>query len=171
MVARVAGQRLGVVVDALGEGGQAGHVEEIALNRWSFVHALVGEALYEAVPPTERKRMHRSVAEALEELHPDAVAEIAHHRVEAVLEEVDVDAAVSACERAASAAASVLAFEEAETWYLRALQVLDMGGGRRPAALRAPVLPRRGPRAGWVTGGGPGGVPPSPRGGAPGRFA
>ena len=128
----VAGRNVHQLLDDLGEAARHRVVEEIGLNRWSFVHALVRETLYEGLTLGERVRLHRAAAETFERLSPDAFAEIAHHRFESARTGTDASRSVDACETAAQRAAAVLAFEDAAHWFGRALEVLE----RQPAAQR-----------------------------------
>ena len=102
------------------------------LDRFSFVHALVRQTLYECEMASRRVRMHRRVAEVLEGL-PDerrSESQLAHHFFEArhvVGGEKAAHYSIAAAERAATS----LAYEEAASHYRRALDSLEAHG---PAA-------------------------------------
>ena len=105
------------VLDSLAEAAAAGVVEEVSLSQWSFVHALLQEALDEELDPVRRTELHRRAADALE---PNgAGAWVALHRFEA-----GDPRAVEECASAGRAAAVALAYEEAADWYERALAAL-----------------------------------------------
>ena len=61
------------VLDALERACTARLVEEVAgpIGRYSFVHALTREALYDSLGATRRARLHRRVAEAIESRYVD----------------------------------------------------------------------------------------------------
>lgn len=63
------------------------------VGRFSFAHALIGRALYDAVGPTRRARLHRRVAVAMEEL---AASSTSAHLIDDYLSETAGLAAGSA---------------------------------------------------------------------------
>ncbi len=69
----VAGDDEDTVLDALERACTARLVEEVAgtIGRYSFVHALTREALYDSLGATRRARLHRRVAEAIESRYAD----------------------------------------------------------------------------------------------------
>jgi tetratricopeptide (TPR) repeat protein len=90
-----------------------------------FSHALVRDALYEAIPSRRRRELHRQAAEALER-RPAAdlgrhLAQLAHHFYEAAEDE----RARLYASQAADLAASRLAFEEAARLYGLALTMAE----------------------------------------------
>lgn len=96
-------------------------------DRRTFAHALVRSTLYEEIPTTRRLRIHRRVAEALTERAARGVPcldQLAHHSCEAA-GLGDVDAALRWSRAAAGEAFERLAYEEAASWYKRAIDVLD----------------------------------------------
>ena len=127
----------GDVVDAVEEGRRLGVVEEIGLGRWRFAHALVREAFYDGMRPSERILLHCRAGEALEDLattdRDPRTAEVASHFFEAA---TGGDGAKAAhyCALAGRDAMEMLAFEEATLQFSRALDAL---------ALQAPVDERR----------------------------
>jgi DNA-binding CsgD family transcriptional regulator len=98
-------------------------------NSLRFRHALLREAVYEALLPGERTRLHRAVALALTE-HPElgptgpghAAMELADHWWEAA----DWPEAFKASVTAADAAVAVIAMPEAHAYYERALVAGDL---------------------------------------------
>jgi DNA-binding CsgD family transcriptional regulator/tetratricopeptide (TPR) repeat protein len=97
-------------------------------NSFRFRHALLREAVYEALLPGERTRLHRAVAQALTQ-HPElgaagpghAAMELADHWWEAG----DWPEALRACAAAADAAVAVIAMPQAHANYERALAAGD----------------------------------------------
>jgi eukaryotic-like serine/threonine-protein kinase len=103
-------------------------------GRFRFVHSLVRDALYEALDPSARPRLHLDVGRGLERLHeasPAAhLAALAHHFCRASPAggaERGVDYAV----RAAEQAAALLAWEEAAAHYRLALETAELAEGPR----------------------------------------
>ena len=96
-------------------------------DRRTFAHALVRSTLYEEIPTTRRLRIHRRVAEAFAERSARGVAcldQLAHHSCEAAALG-DVEAALRWSRAAAEEAFDRLAYEEAASWYRRAIEVVD----------------------------------------------
>lgn len=97
-------------------------------NSFRFRHALLREAVYEALLPGERTRLHRAVAQALTQ-HPElgaagpghAAMELADHWWDAA----DWPEALTACAAAADAAVAVIAIPQAHANYERALAAGD----------------------------------------------
>jgi predicted ATPase/DNA-binding SARP family transcriptional activator len=92
-------------------------------SRYSFSHALIREALYEAMSAPRRARLHRRVGEALEASGERSLSALALHFTRAASLE-DAEKAVSYAIQAAEEATHVLAHEEAVEHYARALEVL-----------------------------------------------
>jgi class 3 adenylate cyclase len=115
------------LLDVLAEGIEAGALAE-AGTRYSFVHELVRETLYEDLPASRRRELHLTLGRVLEELsHPDDeqhLSEIAHHLAQAA-PLGDPDTAVEYLLRAGDRASTLLAYEEAALDYHRALELLD----------------------------------------------
>ena len=108
------------LLDLLAQACELQVIEETSLGRWAFSHALVRDELLQDLDPGERARLHQRAAEALES-HPvddtgATVAAVAHHVVEG-----GGTGALESCLRAARSAFDALAFEDAATWYERAL--------------------------------------------------
>jgi DNA-binding CsgD family transcriptional regulator len=96
-----------------------------------FSHALLRDTLREEVPVSRRLDIHRRAAEHIEAAHRDDLAhyaaELAGHWLSA-LPAGDASRAVLWAERAATAAMTSLAYEEAAQWYERALHAIRGGG-------------------------------------------
>ena len=115
------------LLDVLAEAIEAGAIVE-AGTRYSFVHELVRETLYEDVPPSRRRELHLTLGGVLEELsHADPeqhLSEIAHHLALAA-PLGDADTVVDYLVRAGDRASALLAYEEAALDYGRALELVD----------------------------------------------
>lgn len=96
---------------------------------YRFVHALIRETLYDALPAAQRVRLHRHVGEALEAVYGASaamhLAELAHHFVEAA-PGGDVEKAIAYVRRAAEQAAAIHAHEAAAQHYETALRLLPL---------------------------------------------
>lgn len=124
---------LGVVLDQLVD---AGLVTQDG-DRLEFTHALVRDAVYDALPPARRRELHRTAADLVAPARARRgaqAAERAHHLVQA-LPLVPADAVVAGAEEASRAAASMLAYEEAVAWCDRALDLVDPESPRYPDLL------------------------------------
>jgi class 3 adenylate cyclase len=104
-----------------------------APGRYSFSHALVRETLQAEVPASRRVPLHREIAEALEQVYAGELdrhlGELAHHFIEAA-PLGDVDRAVDYATRAAAQARERLAYEDAASFYERALGTLELAPER-----------------------------------------
>jgi DNA-binding SARP family transcriptional activator len=91
-----------------------------------FAHALVRDALYEAIPASDRRELHGRVAEELERRHVAEpgpyLAKLALHFFEAASAESAIEYARLGAERAAAQ----LAYEEAARLYRLALRALEL---------------------------------------------
>ncbi|WP_169983346.1 BTAD domain-containing putative transcriptional regulator [Microbispora sp. H10836] len=128
VVAEVASSRSidGDVYDLLDQAAQIGML--VCHNtQMAFAHDLVRETLVGDLPPLSRARIHRDVMAALSARPGTDVAMIAHHAVEAG------PAAYGEAVRWACAAAEQaglrLAYEEAATWWDRAIKAHDASAG------------------------------------------
>ncbi|MGH9187493.1 MAG: hypothetical protein ACRD0U_17035, partial [Acidimicrobiales bacterium] len=102
-------------------------VVDLGFDRFTFVHDLFRQALYDGLGRAKRVRLHRGVGEALEALHDEGLepylSELAHHFL-AATSIGDVPKAVEYGRRAGERAARLLAFEEAADLFQRSLAVL-----------------------------------------------
>jgi tetratricopeptide (TPR) repeat protein len=102
------------------------------VGRYTFSHALVRSALYDALGGTRRARLHRQVGDAVEQLHGDGIephlAEIAHHYSRADGAEAATKT-IAYSSRAAREALRQLAYDEALAHCERALGALERSGG------------------------------------------
>lgn len=114
-----------VTVDALDRAEAALLVSSVAPGRFTFVHALVLEALYADLTPTRRARAHQRVAEAIERLGgaERRVAELARHWAAATVT-AEADKAIGYARRAGDQALGALAPQEAVRLYAQALELL-----------------------------------------------
>ena len=108
-------------------------LQEVAPGSWSFCHALLREALYTELRPSERASLHRRAGRAIEARPPSDRFRVAHHYFQAARDGAG-EAAVLAGAAAGDAALASLAFEEAARQYGHALEAL---------ALAPPVDERR----------------------------
>jgi class 3 adenylate cyclase len=142
------------LLDVVAEAVQTGIVlEGPATRRYTFVHELVRETLYEDLAPSRRLELHLKIGRVLEELSrgdPDApLSEIAHHLALAA-PLGDVEEACNYLIRAGDRASSLLAYEEAAAHYGRALELL--GTTEEPSAERRCELLLRLGDAQWRAG-------------------
>jgi hypothetical protein len=106
-------------------------------DRFRFSHALIAEAMADELDPSERARLHLRAAQSLERRENGDATVIAHHLLEAG--NLAAEAAVSAAERAATAAIGLLAFEDAAALLARAIAALRLAAPN-DAARRARLL-------------------------------
>ena len=120
----VAGREAAIAsLDAAHEAGMIVETAGIA-GRFSFVHAIAREAIYDGMSATRRANVHQRIGEALEQGDPAPAAALAHHFLRArhvAGPEKAVDWAIVAAQQAASA----LAWEQEVAHYETALRVLD----------------------------------------------
>jgi DNA-binding SARP family transcriptional activator len=135
---RVSGVAGATLLERLDEAVAAGVIggAPAARGRLRFSHALVRDALYDALGAARRAALHGQVGDALAELHKHDVephlAEIAHHFCEAA-PAGERERAVEFARRAADRAGRLLAYEEAARLYGMALDVLDESAHGRAA--------------------------------------
>jgi tetratricopeptide (TPR) repeat protein len=103
-----------------------GVLENVRPRRRRFSHVLVREALYGELTPERRTALHLRCADACVQARPDtepAWSELAHHLLAAgpAGRERGIEAAICAAERAAAQ----YAFDDAVTWFQRALDRVD----------------------------------------------
>ena len=108
-------------------------IERVEAGRYAFAHALTREAVYEAVPLAERRRLHRRAADALMEDPSDAgsLPSIAYHLARAE----DWEAAAAALVAAGEHAARLASDDEALEMYRAAIEAHE----RLPADLWSPL--------------------------------
>jgi DNA-binding SARP family transcriptional activator len=126
------------LVDALERAIRAQVIEEAAgrPGSYAFSHALIREVRYEMLTAKRRALLHGRVAAAIEreyaeDLEPHLAA-LAHHREHAGLRD-DLEAAIGYWARAGEWAVGLLAFEQAATYYGRAIELLESSGPQRLA--------------------------------------
>lgn len=99
------------------------------LGHHRFVHALVREAIYDALPLAARTQLHARVGQALIAVAPIGstahLAEIAYHLFQAA-PAGNIELALDYSLRAAAQSSALLAYEDAVLHYARALQLLDL---------------------------------------------
>ena len=102
------------LLDALEEASRARLVAESGPERFSFAHALVRAALYDALTESRQARLHRRVGAAIEQVYADRLdahlSELAYHYATAAPQQ-----AIQYAIAAADAALRSLAFEDAIT--------------------------------------------------------
>jgi class 3 adenylate cyclase/tetratricopeptide (TPR) repeat protein len=128
LLASTSGTDRDALLDLLDAAVAATLVVNVRGECYSFTHALVGHALYDALSPARRARAHRRVAEAIEEasgpdLEPRA-AELAYHWARALAPQ-DAEKAISYARMAGDRALAQLAPVEALRRYHQALGLLD----------------------------------------------
>jgi len=123
----VSGADEDAALDAIERACTARLVEEVAgeVGRYSFVHALTREALYDSLSATRRARLHRRVAETIEEHHGDDLEgqypALAFHYAAAG---TNLPKAIEYSGRAGEQALTRLAHEEATAHFERGLRLL-----------------------------------------------
>jgi class 3 adenylate cyclase/tRNA A-37 threonylcarbamoyl transferase component Bud32 len=153
LLADVADDDEDTVLDALERACTARLVEEVSntIGRYSFVHALTREALYDSIGATRRARLHRRVAEAIETRFADDLEEhygaLAFHYAAAG---TDLPKAVEYAGRAGQQALARLAHEDAAKQFERGLELLAAQDRARCDLLLGLAEARR--RAGDVPG-------------------
>ncbi len=104
------------LIEFLDEAASLELIHEVpgAAGRYSFRHALIREALYDALPAAKRRRLHGVVAEAIRRLNAsrEPYAEIAYHYCQNA-SAGDADLAIEYSRQAARTAEKQLAYEEA----------------------------------------------------------
>lgn len=101
-----------------------------AIGRLRFSHAVVAQAVYEAMSPTQRMQLHLAAAEALEQRHGrdlDAVLAALALHYSAAVPLAEVGKAVDYARRAGDRAVRQLAYEEAARLYVLALSAQASG--------------------------------------------
>ncbi|HKH25690.1 MAG TPA: AAA family ATPase [Acidimicrobiia bacterium] len=149
----VAGGDEDVVLDALERACTARLVEEVTgtIGRYSFVHALTRDALYDSLGATRRARLHRRVAEAIESRYADDLDDhygaLSFHYAAAG---TDLPKAVEYAGLAGEQALARLAHEDAAKQFERGLELIAQQDRARCDLLLGLAEARR--RAGDVPG-------------------
>ncbi len=114
--------------------------EARGLGRYSFRHALIREALYDALSAGRRRALHRVAAEAIRGLNaePPPFAEIAYHYCRGASPD-DAEPAADYSRQAARMAERQLAYEEAAQHLRNAIDALALKPGGDPP-LKAELL-------------------------------
>ena len=111
-----------------------------APGRLAFAHAIVRDAVGEALAPSDRGVQPPAVAEVLAGGTEVRVAEVAHHALVAAREGEDPQPAYDLSVEAAEEAQTLLAHTEAARHYADALEALDELGAEAPPAVRTARL-------------------------------
>jgi len=152
-VVEVAGESDDLAIDLLDAAGAARIVEEVdgRVGRYSFVHALTREALYDSLSGSRRARLHRRVADAIEAGAGADIDEqlgaLSYHYAAAGTELVK---AIEYARRAGDRALERLSHEEAAMQFERGLRLLSAQDQGRCDLLLGLAEARR--RAGDVPG-------------------
>ena len=118
------------VLDLL-EQARAAHLLDAAPpGRWRFRHQLIRDAVYAEVAGPDRARHHATVLEALAADTSTPTSVVAHHAL-AAQPLFDADRAVALAARAGESAFAQHAYEEAVTWFERALAAAPADTGPR----------------------------------------
>jgi tetratricopeptide (TPR) repeat protein len=111
-------------------------------GHYRFTHALIREAIYDAIGTADRTELHRRIAEEIEKLYAGNIdahlQELAHHYLEAN-PSGNAEKAIDYAIRAGHSAYSVFAYAEAREYWKTALGLIDRQGGDE-SARRASVL-------------------------------
>jgi DNA-binding SARP family transcriptional activator len=134
------------LLSALDEATSARLVIEVpgALLRYRFAHAIVRATLHDELTSARRTALHRRVATAIELLHAGVHDEylpaLAHHWARAAAGPDDAARAVDYAARAGARALTLLANDEAVTYYRQALGLLTVAHGLRDGPRRVELL-------------------------------
>jgi tetratricopeptide (TPR) repeat protein len=133
VVAGVLGRLPAQIIDALEPALRAGLVEESEPGRFTFPHILVRDAIEEALPGVERRKLHAAASDALARLEPsvDVLVERARHALDAQGEHA---AGAELGVRAAAELERQGAFDRAHVLYQRVAEA-------RRAGLAPPATP------------------------------
>jgi hypothetical protein len=117
-----------------------GFLDEPEPETFRFEHALVRSALYEAIDPSERQRVHKRVLRTLESLGRTNSATLATHAMGAAPEGSDLAVALEYAMSAGEEAFRVRAFSDAESWSHRVLEAAGSKLSLRALRIRALCL-------------------------------
>ena len=114
-----------------------------SVGRYRFAHGLTRETLYQRLSTTKRVSYHAQITEALETRHGDSIeahlSELAYHSNEAILVS-GADKAVDYAVRAARQSVERLAYEDAASYYERAVEAVEHSEQGEKANLLSPLL-------------------------------
>jgi hypothetical protein len=147
IVARLAGVAETESVRALQHATAAGVVVEVGTDRYEIAHALLRDALYDALEPSNRAALHARAAEIVDE--PEIVA---GHLIAAV-SAVGAERAFAGALHAAARAMQTLAFEDAVAVLERAIAALGGAVEQKELARGHVALGEAKIRAGAATAG------------------
>jgi len=114
-----------VIHDLVEKAATVDVLERLGPGRYAFAHAMLREALYRDIPGGPRAKLHAAVLEALEANGDATIGERAHHALRAA-PVIGAERAVDLATKAAEAALSVQAPEDAAEILRRAMAVLDL---------------------------------------------
>jgi eukaryotic-like serine/threonine-protein kinase len=115
---RITGKPIDPLIARLDVAARARFVEPRVPERsFAFAHALIREALYEALPAPRRTKLHEDVAAALQSLLEPRVSEVAYHLHLARPTAANAEAAARYGRLAGDAAMQVFAYDEAAEFY------------------------------------------------------
>jgi hypothetical protein len=143
-VARAAGAQRADVAAALDCGIEAGLIVPHARGQFSFAHAIVRDAVREALPARRHGALHEALAGSLRSRRDAgadvSAARIAHHALAAARLGGDPQPAWECGLEAAAEAAAALGHAEAAARYEEALEALGLGAEAPSAARRDALL-------------------------------
>jgi DNA-binding SARP family transcriptional activator len=146
MVQEAGGFTEEALLSALDEATSARLVLEVpgAALRYRFAHAIVRATLHDELTSARRTALHRRVATAIEALHAGVHDEylpaLAYHWARATTSPDDAARAVDYAARAGARALTLLANDEAVTYYRQALGLLTVAHGLRDEPRRVELL-------------------------------
>ncbi len=123
------GAPAGDLVELLDEAISLDLIDELpgAPKRYTFRHALIREALYDALPAATRRRLHRAIAEAVRAMggRVEPAAEIAYHYCQARGADT-AELAIEYSRQASRIAGETLAYEEAASHLRNAIEAMHL---------------------------------------------
>jgi tetratricopeptide (TPR) repeat protein len=119
-LASVRGTSIESVLDLVEQARAAHLLDDAPPGRWRFRHALVRDAVYASGTEADRARLHAAVLDVLASGGSSPPAVMAHHAL-AALPLFDAERAVALAARAGESAFAQQAYEEASSWFERAL--------------------------------------------------
>ncbi len=119
-LATVHGVTTPVALDLLDQARAAHFVDRIAADQWRYRHAIIRDAVYGSASSADRALRHVRALETISSETFTPAALLAHHAL-AALPAFDTDRAVALAARAGEDAFDQHAYEEAISWFERAL--------------------------------------------------